>query len=376
MNSHNKVIIVGSGPAGLTAAIYGAHAELADVTKVDFSKRPFRIWTDEQEYQAGAVIIATGASAKWMGLPSEERLRGHGVSSCATCDGFFFKGKKVVVVGGGDVAMEDSNFLTKFASEVTIIHRRDALRASKILQKRAFDNPKIKFIWDSAVEEVLGKDKVEGVRVKNLKSGAVQDLAVEGLFVAIGHQPNTKFLQGSGIELDAKGYIKKRERSFTNIEGVFVAGDKYSLNISETSFSFFDVSLRVEFNARSLQKLRVRLMSDSHEQPFHRQILNSPTFEVFDAHPLDFVLAQNFLHSRVPDELNFWIVKSAFLQNLGSAQRVAAVNNRDFGREFREKIRVLHCHVPAADHNDFFAFKEKPVAGGAATDPVPAQALF
>src|SRR3989344_3186536 len=255
MNSHNKVIIVGSGPAGLTAAIYaaraelrplllagasfggqlmlttdvgnypgfvedikgpelmqrmlgqakrfGAQAELADVTKVDFSKRPFRIWTDEQEYQAGAVIIATGASAKWMGLPSEERLRGHGVSSCATCDGFFFKGKKVVVVGGGDVAMEDSNFLTKFASEVTIIHRRDALRASKILQKRAFDNPKIKFIWDSAV----------------------QDLAVEGLFVAIGHQPNTKFLQGSGIELDAKGYIKKRERSFTNIEGVFVAGD-------------------------------------------------------------------------------------------------------------------------------------------------------
>src|SRR3989344_888416 len=231
MNSHNKVIIVGSGPAGLTAAIYaaraelrplllagasfggqlmlttdvgnypgfvedikgpelmqrmlgqakrfGAQAELADVTKVDFSKRPFRIWTDEQEYQAGAVIIATGASAKWMGLPSEERLRGHGVSSCATCDGFFFKGKKVVVVGGGDVA----------------------------------------------VEEVLGKDKVEGVRVKNLKSGAVQDLAVEGLFVAIGHQPNTKFLQGSGIELDAKGYIKKRERSFTNIEGVFVAGD-------------------------------------------------------------------------------------------------------------------------------------------------------
>src|SRR3989344_3186538 len=133
-----------------------------------------------------------------------------------------------------------------------------------------------------------------------------------------------------------------------------VPGDKYSLNISKTSFSFFDVSLRVEFNARSLQKLRVRLMSDSHEQPFHRQIL----------------------HSRVPDELNFWIVKSAFLQNLGSAQRVAAVNNRDFGREFREKIRVLHCHVPAADHNDFFAFKEKPVAGGAATDPVPAQALF
>src|SRR3990167_7719989 len=277
MNSHNKVIIVGSGPAGLTAAIYaaraelrplllagasfggqlmlttdvgnypgfvedikgpelmqrmlgqakrfGAQAELADVTKVDFSKRPFRIWTDEQEYQAGAVIIATGASAKWMGLPSEERLRGHGVSSCATCDGFFFKGKKVVVVGGGDVAMEDSNFLTKFASEVIIIHRRGTLRASKILQKRAFDNPKIKFIWNSAVEEVLGKDKVEGVRIKNLKTGAAEELAAEGLFVAIGHEPNTKFLQGSGVELDEKAYIKKQKRSLTNIEGVFVAGD-------------------------------------------------------------------------------------------------------------------------------------------------------
>jgi len=272
-----KVIIIGSGPAGLTAAIYaaraelqplllagaafggqlmlttevgnypgfvedikgpelmqrmlaqakrfGADVELTDVTRVDFSKRPFRVWTDEQEYEAEAVIIATGASAKWIGLPSEERLRGHGVSSCATCDGFFFKGKKVVVVGGGDVAMEDSNFLTKFASEVIIIHRRGTLRASKILQKRAFDNPKIKFIWNSAVEEVLGKDKVEGVRIKNLKTGAAEELAAEGLFVAIGHEPNTKFLQGSGVELDEKAYIKKQKRSLTNIEGVFVAGD-------------------------------------------------------------------------------------------------------------------------------------------------------
>ncbi|KKW22137.1 MAG: Thioredoxin reductase [Parcubacteria group bacterium GW2011_GWA2_51_12] len=234
-----KVIIIGSGPAGLTAAIYaaraelqplllagaafggqlmlttevgnypgfvedikgpelmqrmlaqakrfGADVELTDVTRVDFSKRPFRV--------------------------------------CATCDGFFFKGKKVVVVGGGDVAMEDSNFLTKFASEVIIIHRRGTLRASKILQKRAFDNPKIKFIWNSAVEEVLGKDKVEGVRIKNLKTGAAEELAAEGLFVAIGHEPNTKFLQGSGVELDEKAYIKKQKRSLTNIEGVFVAGD-------------------------------------------------------------------------------------------------------------------------------------------------------
>lgn len=276
MNSH-KVIIIGSGPAGLTAAIYaaraelkplllagaafggqlmlttevgnypgfvedikgpelmqrmlaqakrfGADVELTDVTRVDFSKRRFRVWTDEQEYEAEAIIIATGASAKWMGLPSEARLRGHGVSSCATCDGFFFKGKKLVVVGGGDVAMEDSNFLTKYASEVTIIHRRDTLRASKILQKRAFDNPKIKFIWDSAVEEVLGKDKVEGVRIKNLKTGAVSDLTADGLFVAIGHEPNTKFLQGSGVELDEKNYVKKQKRSFTNVEGIFVAGD-------------------------------------------------------------------------------------------------------------------------------------------------------
>lgn len=272
-----KLIIIGSGPAGLTAAIYAARAELQplllagatyggqlmlttdvgnypgfvedikgpelmqrmidqakrfgaeiindDVTGVEFKGKVKKVMTHDKEYAAEAVIISTGASAKWLGLPSEERLRGKGVSSCATCDGFFFKGKKVAVIGGGDVAMEDSNFLTKFASEVTVVHRRDELRASKILQKRATQNPKIKFIWDSAVEEVLGKDVVEGIRLKNLKTGEEQKLEVEGMFVAIGHEPNTKFLKGSGIELDEKGYARVKDGSRSNIEGVFVAGD-------------------------------------------------------------------------------------------------------------------------------------------------------
>lgn len=276
MNSY-KVIIIGSGPAGLTAAIYAARAELkplliaggvyggqlmlttdvgnypgfvedikgpeliermlqqakrfgtevllSDALRVDFSKYPFHVWTDEQEYLAEAVIVATGASAKWLGLPAEERLRGKGVSGCATCDGFFFKDKKVVVAGGGDVAMEDSNFLTKFASEVTVIHRRDTLRASKILQSRAFKNPKMKFIWDSEIIDILGQDEVNGVKIRNLKTGQEQELATDGVFVAIGHEPNTKFLQGSGLELDEKNYVVPRDGSRTNIEGVFVAGD-------------------------------------------------------------------------------------------------------------------------------------------------------
>lgn len=276
MNSY-KVIILGSGPAGLTAAIYAARADLKpllitgvafggqlmlttdignypgfaldvkgpelmdrmlnqakrfgtevvqdDVTKVDFTKQPFKVATAENEYEADAVIIATGASSKWLGLPNETRLRGYGVSSCATCDGFFFKGKKVVVVGGGDVAMEDSNFLTKFANEVTIIHRRDTLRAGKFLQKRAFDNPKIKFIWNSAVTDILGGETVSGVKIKNLKTNEEQELNVDGVFVAIGHEPNTKFLAGSGIDIDEKGYVKLQNESRTNIGGVFVAGD-------------------------------------------------------------------------------------------------------------------------------------------------------
>lgn len=275
--SLHKLIIIGSGPAGLTAGIYAGRAELhplilagttyggqlmlttdvgnypgfvedvqgpaliermlkqaerfgaevlrKDVTKVDFSSRPFRVWADGEEYRAEAVIIATGASAKWLGLPSEERLRGKGVSSCATCDGFFFKGKKVAVVGGGDVAMEDGIFLTKFASTVTVIHRRDKLRASKIMQKRAFANDKMKFIWDSAVTEIRGENEVTGVKTKNLKTGEESELAVDGVFIAIGHEPNTKFLEGSGVELDPKGYVLMKEDSKTNIDGIFVAGD-------------------------------------------------------------------------------------------------------------------------------------------------------
>lgn len=272
-----KLIIIGSGAAGLTAAIYAARAELKplliagaayggqlmlttdvgnypgfvddilgpelmdrmlkqaqrfgtevifdNVTKVDFKNRPFKIWIEETEHRGQAVIVATGANAKWLGLPSEKRLIGHGVSSCAPCDGFFYKNQKVVVVGGGDSAMEEALVLTKFAVEVTVIHRRDQLKASKIMQRRAHENPKIKFIWDTAVTEVLGEDKVSGIKIKNLKTGEEREMAVDGMFVAIGHEPNTKFLAGSGIELDEKGYIKLRNESHSNIEGVFVAGD-------------------------------------------------------------------------------------------------------------------------------------------------------
>ncbi|OGE76144.1 MAG: thioredoxin-disulfide reductase [Candidatus Doudnabacteria bacterium RIFCSPHIGHO2_02_FULL_48_21] len=284
-NQEAKLAIIGSGPAGLTAGIYASRAELApllfagtafggqlmlttevgnypghetdimgpdliqkmiaqakrfgteiifqNVDKVDFTGRPFKLWSDNKEYQAEAVIIATGANAMWLGLKSEQKLIGRGVSSCAPCDGFFFKNKKVAVVGGGDTAMEEATFLTKFASEVTVIHRRDSLRASKIMQKRAMDNPKIKWIWDTTVEEVLGADAVSGLKLKNLKTGAESNFEADGLFVAIGHIPNTKFLEGSGVELDEKGYIKVFEgspstslgTSKTSTEGVFVAGD-------------------------------------------------------------------------------------------------------------------------------------------------------
>ncbi len=272
-----KLIIIGSGPAGLTAGIYAARGELKplliagsiyggqlmlttdvgnypgfiddvlgpelidrmlkqaqrfgteivyeDVTKIDFSKRPFKIWAGEKEYQAQSVIIATGASAIWLGLPSEQRLIGRGISSCAPCDAFFFRDKKVVVVGGGDTAMEEATVLTKFASEVTVIHRRDQLRASKILQSRARENPKIKFIWNTQVTEILGSDFVTGIKLKNLKTGEQTKMAIDGVFVAIGHEPNTKFLEGSGLDIDEKGYIKIYNGSRTNIEGVFVAGD-------------------------------------------------------------------------------------------------------------------------------------------------------
>lgn len=276
MAKQYDVIIIGSGPAGYTAAIYTARANLSvlmlqgyqtggqltqtsdvenypgfeegilgpemmekfeaqarrfgtemlaeDVTAVDFSKRPFRVTTDFGEYAGRAVIISTGASAQWLGLPSEERLKGRGVSACATCDGFFFKNKDVAVVGGGDTAMEEATFLTKYASHVTVIHRRDSLRASKIMQERAFKNPKISFLWDTEVTEVLGEDAVTGLRLRNLKNGEENVLPVQGFFLAIGHKPNTDLFKGL-IDTDKGGYIVPIEHTMTNIPGVFAAGD-------------------------------------------------------------------------------------------------------------------------------------------------------
>ncbi|WP_303673310.1 thioredoxin-disulfide reductase [Vampirovibrio chlorellavorus] len=277
--NHYKVVIIGSGPAGWTAAIYAARANLSPlvlqgtqpggqltittdvenfpgfpegimgpelmekfqaqaerfgtkvvydtVTEVDFSKRPFTVMADEGTYTADTVIVATGASAKWIGLESEKKLMGHGVSSCATCDGAFFRGKEVIVVGGGDTAMEEANFLTRFCAKVVVVHRRDSLRASKIMQDRAFANPKIEFIWDTAIEEIVGSKEtgVTGVKLKNLKSGEVTDFATQGVFVAIGHQPNTGIFEGK-LELHPNGYLKVQPgTASTSVEGVFGCGD-------------------------------------------------------------------------------------------------------------------------------------------------------
>jgi thioredoxin reductase (NADPH) len=276
MAKQYDVIIIGSGPAGYTAAIYAARANLAvlmlqgyqtggqlmltsdvenypgfeegilgpemmekfeaqarrfgaelmaeDVTAVDFSRRPFKVTTDFGEYSGRAVIISTGASAQWLGLPSEERLKGRGVTACATCDGFFFKNKDVAVVGGGDTAMEEATFLTRYASHVTVIHRRDSLRASKIMQDRAMKNPKISFIWDTEVSEVLGDSAVTGLRLRNVKSGEESVLPVQGFFLAIGHKPNTDLFKGL-IDMDRAGYIVPVEHTMTNTPGVFAAGD-------------------------------------------------------------------------------------------------------------------------------------------------------
>lgn len=273
---HN-VAIIGSGPAGLTAAIYAARANLSplliegwqsggqlttttevenypgfakgimgpelmkdmraqadrfgtefltgDVTAVDVRKRPFTITVDgEQTIQTKTVIIATGASAIPIGLKNETRLTGHGVSTCATCDGFFFKGKELIVVGGGDSALEEANFLTKFATRVSVVHRRDKLRASKIMQDRAIHNEKITFIWNSVVEDILGTDVVTGARLKNVVTGKLSEVPCAGVFVAIGHRPNTSLFAGQ-IEMDEKGYIRTRNGTATNIPGVFAAGD-------------------------------------------------------------------------------------------------------------------------------------------------------
>ena len=276
-NRRVRLAILGSGPAGLTAAIYAARANLeplvisgvpaggqlilttdvenypgfpegilgpelmdriraqakrfgttfidANVTRVDLGKRPFVLELGaEGTVTAEAVIVATGANARWLDLPSEQRLRGHGVSACATCDGFFFKNQPLALVGGGDSALEEANFLTKFATKVTVIHRRSALRASVIMQERARANPKIAFQFDSVVEEVLGEGKVTGVRVRHLPSGRVTDLPVGGLFVAIGHDPASEPFRGQ-LDLDEKGYIQVHEHTRTSVPGVFAAGD-------------------------------------------------------------------------------------------------------------------------------------------------------
>jgi thioredoxin reductase (NADPH) len=205
---------------------FGAEIIYDAVTKVDFSKRPFELFVGEQKFTAHTVIVASGASAKLLGLEAERKLIGRGVSTCATCDGAFFRNQEVIVVGGGDTAMEDSSFLTKFASKVTIVHRRDKLRASKIMQERVFKNPKIDFIWDSTIAEIydVKQNTVTGITLENLKTGKRTEMPVSGVFVAIGHQPNTEFLGGQ-IETDEVGYIKLKKRTMTSVEGVFAAGD-------------------------------------------------------------------------------------------------------------------------------------------------------
>lgn len=282
----HDVLIIGSGPAGCTAAIYASRAFLdtkviagfeaggqlmltsdvenfpgykdgvtgpemmgdlraqaekfgadfddVDATEVDFTERPFKVTAGGKVHLAKTVIVATGSSAKWLGIESEQRLMGRGVSACATCDGFFFKDKDVIVVGGGDTAMEEATFLTKYANKVTIVHRRNEFRASKIMAKRAMEHPKIDIEWDSVIEEVLGADNVEGVRVKNVNTDATKDIPAQGFFMAIGHKPNTDLFKGQ-LHLDESGYIVPEDamHTHTNVPGVFVAGDVFDLRYKQ-----------------------------------------------------------------------------------------------------------------------------------------------
>jgi thioredoxin reductase (NADPH) len=204
---------------------FGARIFTEDATKIDLGRRPFAVESEDRRFTADALILATGATARWLGIPSEQRLMNRGVSACATCDGALYRGKEMAVVGGGDTAMEEALFLTRFATKVTVIHRRDQLRASKIMQERAFRSEKIEFLWDCVVDEVLGEDYVTGVRVRNRKTGATSELPVEALFMAIGHQPNTDVVRGQ-LELDDVGYVKVEPGSSrTSVAGVFACGD-------------------------------------------------------------------------------------------------------------------------------------------------------
>jgi thioredoxin reductase (NADPH) len=308
-----KLVIIGSGPAGLTAAIYGCRADLGplvfmgtkyggqlmltsevenfpgfpdpvlgpdlinrmksqaerlgarmvqeDVVRVNFRTHPFEVYTDSGVTRALAVILATGANPRRLNLQSEMKLMGKGVSNCAVCDGFFFRGKKVAVVGGGDTAMEEATFLTKFASQVQVIHRRDELRASAALKKEAFGNPRISFVWDSVVTDVLGDGRVQGARIKNLKTGKESDLPLDGLFVAIGYDPNTEIFRGQ-VDLDQRGYVAIRNGTESSVPGIFVAGDVHDFRYRQAITAAAD-GCKALLDAEKFikQKLEVKVAS-------------------------------------------------------------------------------------------------------------------